>query len=213
MSKIYQDLAKREKLIADHMAEAARLQCSSALSASLAKVAESLVRILLKDDGRGRISEPAQDLLALRTNAALQQAKAMDLYHAEQLVKKLLLEALRYGYEYDATERAKLIVAESDGLQITVDLSEQELADIHSFPISGMTAEEWAKRSVMLLSNALDQALARPLTGAIDPAVIPGAISDASKTHANGVASLTAEAFFAGGRAAMLSLREALAGK
>ena len=212
MTKIYQDLAKREKRVADELAAEARVACISALSSSLTATATALVKILLKDDGRGRISEPAQDLQALRVSPVLVQAKSSDLYQAERVVKKLLLDALKYGYEYDATERAKLIVAESDGLKIEVALTEQELKDIESFPISGMTADEWAKRSVMLLSNAIDQALAKPLTGGIDPAVIPGALSDAANTHANGVASLVKEAFFAGGKAAMLALREALSG-
>ena len=106
MSAPYQALAKREKKIADGLAEEARLVGMSALSASMTAAAQVLVKALLKDDGRGRISEPAADLKDLRTNRELLIAKDKDLAKAERVFAHVLLEALKYGYEYDATERA-----------------------------------------------------------------------------------------------------------
>ncbi len=212
MSAAYQSLAKREKKIADSIAEDAKEVGMSCLSSSLAAVSQVVVKALLKDDGRGRISEPASDLKDLRTNRTILLAKDADLSKTQRIFTKLLIEAIRYGYEYDANERSKVIVSESTGLQISVELSEQEIADLASFPISGLTAAEWSERARYLLNNAIDQALAKPLTGAVDVAAIPGLFTAAAQTHANSLSSLTKEAFFAGGKAAMLALREALSG-
>jgi hypothetical protein len=212
MSDAYRALAKREKQQAENLAVRAHAVGKSALSASLVMVSQRLVKILMKDEGRGRISEPAADLVALRTDPMFLQVKQADLSLAESLAKKTLLAALREGYEYDARERAKVIESESVGLSINVELTEQELADLENFPVSGLTCAEWALRCRRLLSDAVDQALSKPLTGAISPAAIPGLLSAAATTHANGLSSLTKEAYFAGGKAAMLALREAFSG-
>ncbi len=91
MSSAYQDLARREKKVAESLAEDAQAIGMAALSASLSVVAKAAVRAVMKDDGRGNISEPASDLRALRTNPELLQAKDKDLTRAEaQYVKALI---------------------------------------------------------------------------------------------------------------------------
>lgn len=210
MSQPYQDLARREKKIAQAAADTAHAVGMSCLSASLATVSMTVVRAVLKNDFRGAVSEPAADLRSLRTSPALQQAKTRDLYQAETLVNKTLLDALRNGFEYDATERAKIIVKESTGLVIKVELTEKELADLKDFPIHGLRADEWARRMRNLLDNAIDQSLSQPLVGAFDVAVIPAKLSAVAKAHANSLSYMTKEAFFSGGKAAMCALRDAL---
>ncbi len=212
MTDAYQDLARREKRIADKLAESAVNAGLSCVSRSLVAVSSLLLKELLKDDGRGAISEPAADFRKLRTDYRLVVAKQDDLRHAEQVFVKEMTDSLRDGYEYDATERAKLIVTESTGLRISVELTEQELKDIESFPVNGLTCQEWAAKAVYNLGSAIDQALAKPLTGAIDIKALPGALNSVAVNHANSLGSLVKESYFAGGKAAMLALRGALSG-
>ncbi len=210
MTDAYQNLARREKALADELAQDAYDKGLSVLSNSLSVAATAAVKSALKDDGKGSVSEPASDLRALRTDPLLQMAKTKDLGNAYRICHKSLVSALKDGYEYDAKERSKIIVSESTGLKISVDLTEQELNDLESFPIVGLTAKEWSDRARYNLSCAIDQALSAPLTGAFDVSVIPGKLSEASKGFATSVASLVKESFFSGGKAAMLALRDAL---
>ncbi len=210
MSQAYQDLARREKRLADKLAESAVNAGLSCVSRSLVTVSTLLVKELMKDSGLGAVSEPAADLRGLRTNYKLVIAKQDDLRQAHMVYQKELTDALREGYEYDATERAKLIVAESTGLNIHVDLTEQELKDIESFPVNGLTCKEWSDKAIYNLGSAIDQALAKPITGAIDIRALPGALNQTAINHANSLGSLVRESFFSGGKASMLALRAAL---
>ncbi len=212
MSDLYQALARREKVLADKLAESAVNVGMSCISRSLVAVSTLLVKQLTKDSGLGAVSEPAADLRALRTDHRLVVAKQDDMRHAQIAFEKEMTDALRDGYEYDATERAKLVVKESTGLNISVELSEQELKDIESFPVNGLTCREWAAKAVYNLGSAIDQALAKPITGAIDIRVLPGALNSVAVAHANSLGSLVKEAYFAGGKAAMLALRGAFSG-
>ncbi len=211
MSDAYQELAKRENSIAESLGETAHAVGMGALSNSLLAVSKSLVKRLLKDNGLGVVSEPASDLRALRLDYSLMQAKEQDLKKAEIVFNNQLIKAMKDGYEYDAKERSKIVMSESTGLVIHVDLTEQELSDLNSFPIHGLTAKEWSAKARYTLSMAIDQALAQPLTGAVDIAALPGLLSNCVMTHANSLQSLVKEAFFAGTKAAMLAIRDALA--
>ncbi len=212
MSQAYQDLARREKAIADDLGNNAHDAAIGILSKTLVATSKVVVARLMKDNGGGSISEPAQDLNDLRTDPMLNQAKDHDLRNAETMCNKLMLSALHDGYEYDATERAKIVVAESTGLEIKVELSKQELEDLNSFPVQGLTCREWAAKSRYTLNLGIDQALAKPFTGAIDIAALPGALMAVAESNAASLQSLVHEAYFAGGKAAMLALRGALSG-
>ncbi len=211
MSDLYQELARREKALADKLAESAVNVGMSCISRSLVAVSTLLVKQLTKDSGLGAVSEPAADLRSLRTDHRLVVAKQDDMRHAQIAFEKEMTDALRDGYEYDATERAKIVVQESTGLKIHVDLSEQELKDIESFPVNGLTCKEWAARAVYNLASAIDQALAKPLVGSVDVRALPGMLNAAAITHANSLGSLVKESYFAGGKASMLALRQAFA--
>ncbi len=212
MTEAYQDLCRREKLRSEALAETAKSVGLGCLSKSLASIATVVVSGLLSDSGKGHVSEPASDLQSLRTDYRLVQAKQQDIARAVDDAHRTILSALKDGYVYDATERAKIVEAESTGLSISVDLTEQELKDLESFPIQGLTAKEWAARMGYLLDGNVNQALAKPLTGAIDLAAVPAQLSQTASAHADSLAMMTKEAFYAGAKAAMLAIRQAFVG-
>ncbi len=210
MTAPYQELAKREKIRSDKLAADAKDVGSSAISRTMASAAKLAVEAAMSDSGKGAISEPASDVRAIRSNPHLVNAKMKDLNSARTAANKEILAAIQDGYEYDATERAKVVVQESIHLKITVDVSKQELADLQSFPIQGLTAQEWTQRLIFLLSSGIDETLAKPLTNAFPLRLLPVQLQAQAEAHGGRLAQTVSEAFYAGTKAAMLALREAM---
>ncbi len=210
MSAPYQALAKKEKARAAKLSDAARVMGEGAISNTLATAAVLAVDAVQKDNGRGAISEPAADLRDMRTDYRFLNAKSSDMNKAKRDAYNAILAAIQDGYEYDATERAKVIVSESEHLRISVDISAQELSDMQTFPINGLTAMEWATKLTTLLSYAIDETTAKPLSNGFDVRALPTQLFEQAKTHGGRLASIVNEAFFAGTKASMLALKSAL---
>ncbi len=210
MTEPYQDLARREKIRSDKLAEKARRIGQAAISHTLATASKLAVESAMANSGLGQVSEPAADVRYIRSNPHLMMAKSHDVFAAKQAANNELIAALQDGYEYDATERAKIVVTESNHLKISVDISEQELADLKSFPIQGLTCEEWATRLAFLLTSGIDETLAKPLTNAFPVKLLPIQLQAQADAHAGRLATIVSEAFYAGAKAAMLAIRDAL---
>ncbi len=210
MTEAYQELARKEKIRSDALAERAKAIGASAISRTLATAARLAVESVMGDSGLGQISEPAADVRAIRSDPALMMAKNNDIYAAKVTAYSEAMTALRDGYEYDAHERAKVIVAESDYLKIAVDISAQELADLQSFPVQGLTCREWSERLAFLLSSGIDEALAKPLTNAFPIKLLPMQLQSQADAHASRLASIVSEAFYAGTKASMGAIRSAM---
>lgn len=212
MADLFRDLTKREEREAEALAQTAAAHGRSAIGATLGRAATVAVASVLRDDGRGAVSEPASDLRELRADPGLQQAKRDDLGAVASMAHEAIVDAIRAGYEFDAHERAALTEARSTGLRLVVHLSEEELADLEDFPVVGFTAAELAGRLVGLLSQAIDQTLALPLSGLLDAKALPSALGEVARLHGERMANAVREAYFAGVRAATFALRRALVG-
>ncbi len=210
MSGPYQDLAKREKLRSAKLADRARTIGQSAISATLATAARVAIASVMKDNGRGDISEASNDIRDLRTDPHLMHAKLKDLAEAERQAFAAILEALQDGLQYDATERAKVAVSESNGLEIEVKLTQQELDDLNDYPVQGLMPKEWAAKLKFLLGSGLDEAIAKPLSGSVALKAVPSLIHDVGRIHGDRLATIVTEAFYAGAKCAMSMLRKAL---
>lgn len=202
-------LAQREKARGDELATAAAQRAAGAITATLATAARLAVEAVQADQGRGTIGEAAADLREIRTNPKLLGAREHDLASAEAQAAGLLIGALANGFADDAHGRAELMAPK---LVVTVKLTATDAADLRDYPIQGRTPAEMARRLRQMLGDAIDEILARPLTGAIDPATIPAALGDAARLHSERVANAVAEAYAAGVQAATAAIGRALVG-
>lgn len=212
MGDPFADLRAREGIEADRLAMSASAAGASALQASTLAVATLAVQSVAADGGRGAISEPAADLRQLRTSTPMLTALRADLARAELVCEGDLLGALQAGFVTDSHGRAAATMAQATGLVLRVELTDEEISDLASFPIMGHTAAETARHLVALLNNAVQGALAQPLTGALDVRLLPAALGDAARVHGDRLANAVREAYFAGAQAAEKALRAALVG-
>lgn len=207
-----EDLSKREQAAADELGTAASAIGRGAISSTLATVARAAVLAVQGDQGRGELGEPAADLRELRTNPMLRIAMDRDLVLAERNAFLAITSALEEGYMYDAMKRSEVIADQSKGLEFDVDITDQELRDLADYPIHGHTPREIARRMRLTLNDAIDEALARPLTGTIDPAQVPVALAEVARIHGDKLATAVREAYFAGVQAATNAIGKALVG-
>ncbi len=205
-----QALGRRERERADQLAQGAAMSARGMISATLVEAGRLAVEAVRADQGRGEIAEAAYDLRELRTDPTLLRARARDLMAAERHAALAILDAIAAGFSMDARERAAL--TETDQLAIAVTITAADLAHLKDYPIQGRTPLELAKRLRQMLGDAIDETLARPLTGAIAPAAIPPALGEAGRLHGERVGNAVAEAFFAGVQAATRALGRALVG-
>lgn len=212
MGDPFADLRAREGNEADRLALSASAAGASALQASTLAVATLAVSRAMADGRRGEISEPAADMREIRTSTPLLEALGKDLVRAAQVCEADLLAALQAGYVTDSHGRAAATMEQAKGLVLRVDLTEQEIEDLASFPIMGHTAAETARHLVVLLNNAVQGALAQPLTGALDVSLLPAALGEVARTHGDRLGNAVREAYFAGAQAAEKALRAALIG-
>jgi hypothetical protein len=209
----FRSLVKREESNAEELAQAAAVHGRSAISATLSRAASLAVASIANDQRRGAILEPAFDLRALRTDPGLQIAKREDGHRAEVMAHEAIVDSIRAGYEYDARERAAIVEERATGLTLTVDLSEEELSALESFPVAGFTAAELAGRLRTQFEQAIDQTLALPISGLLDAKAVPAALGEVARLHGVRCASAVREAYFAGVRAAQGALLRALGGR
>lgn len=192
------------------LAETAATVSASCLSLTTVAAASAVIRAVQPDLKRGVLGEPVADLRQVRTDSRLMAALRRDLDVSEGQARILIGDALWVGYRTAATNRAKSITG--DGLTITVDLTEEDRADLVGYPILGLTAGEWAQSLRRQLEEAINRALAIPLTAGIDPATIPPALADVAYAHSQRVAGGVEEAHAAGCQAALRAVGAALIG-
>ncbi len=205
-------LRLQEAAEAEILAARARIIGGAALSAATMAVAVSALASVSALSGGGIIGEPAADLRVLRIDTRLMQALGVDRMRAEAAAMTEILGALKAGYRTEAVGRAAAIEAQTKGLAIVVTITPEDLAALVDYPIQGHSPREVARHLVVLLVHGVDGALAAPLTGAIDPLVIPAALGDVARLHGDRLAAAAKEAYFAGTQAAERAVRAALVG-
>ncbi|MBA3588847.1 hypothetical protein [Methylibium sp.] len=206
------DLRAREATLADTLAERARSLGMAALQPSTLVVARLAVELVQRDDGRGTVSEPAEDLRRLRTDTRLIRALEGDLQRAVSTALGLIIESLRQGYEVDLRGRAEATESEATGLSLLVIITPQDLHDLAAYPVLGHAPREIARHLSDQLRYDVEGALAAPLTGRIDAASTPEAVGDVARKHGDRLAAAVREAFYAGAQAATKALTAAFVG-
>lgn len=192
------------------LAETAAMVSASCLSQTTVAAASAIIRVVQPNGKRGIIGEPVADLRQVRTDSRLMVALRRDLDVAEGQARILIGDALWVGFRTAANNRAKSM--NGDGLLITVDLTPEDRADLTGYPIIGLTAAEWAQSLRRQLEEAVNRALALPLTSGIDPATIPPALAEVANAHSLRVAGGVDEAHAAGCQAALRAVGAALIG-
>lgn len=191
---------------AARISETARLAGRSALSATTLAAAQAALAAVQGNDGGSALSEPAQDLRRIRTDAKLMPALEADLRTAQLAAEIFLGDALWVGFRTGLQSR-------SAGLPLTVALTDQDRQDLAGYPIHGFTAAEISAELARQLGREVDRALALPLTGGIDPATIPTALQAVAEAHAGRLADLVDEAHAVGVGAAVRVIGQALTGQ
>lgn len=192
------------------LAATAAIVSASCLSLTTVAAASAVIRAIQPDQRRGVIGEPVADLKQIRTDQRLLVALRRDMDVSEGQARILIGDALWVGFRTAAKNRAETI--NGDGLTITVDLTEEDRADLDGYPILGLTASEWAQSLRRQLEEAINRALAIPLTAGIDPATIPPALAEVANAHSLRVAGGVEEAHAAGCQAALRAVGAALIG-
>lgn len=192
------------------LTETARQVSASVLSATTVAAAQAALRAVAKNDGRGAIGEPAADLRRLRRDPALAVALRRDLDVAQGQARMLIGDALWMGYRRGAADRAAQLTG--PGLQVVVDLTAEDRADLVDYPVLGLTTGETAIGIRADLEQSVNRALAMPLTGSIDPEALPAALAETRNDHAQRVATAVGEAYQAGLQAALRAVTAALVG-
>jgi hypothetical protein len=190
---------------ADRIAATAVAVASGAISTTTMVVARLAVRSVQDNAGKGALGEPAADLRRLRSSADLMQALSRDLALAQAQAGLLLQDALWMGYRAGLDGR-------SAGLPVVAEATEEDRAELVSYPVLGHTTAEVAASLVDRLRYEVDGALAQPLTGTIDPAAIPPALAVVGAAHGQRVGDAVRESFHAGVQAAVRAIGAALVG-
>ncbi len=211
MSDSYAALAAKEKAESEALGATAAEAGSHCISKTLATASAVAIKAVQRNGGRGAIGEPAADLRQIRADPSVIEAKEGDVARAQAAALRFILSAIENGYQYDAKERGAILESESTGLRITSTLTDDDRKQLKSFPIVGMTAGEWSARLGRSLADAIDETLAKPLTGSIDPAQIPAALGAVGDAHGARLGSIVTEAYHAGVSAASKALGMAMA--
>ncbi len=204
------DIAAAEQATSGALAETARQIAASVLSTTFIAASQAALRAVAPNLGRGAIREAAADLRRLRTDAAVSSALANDLRVAQGQAALLFADALWLGYRDGAEHRAK--AWSTDQMRIVSTPTPDDRAGLAFYPVHGLTTAEHARGVALRLDEYLAQALAQPLTGAIDPSAIPAAFAVVVQAHAEPVANLVDECYHLGVQAAVRAVGDALTG-
>lgn len=208
----YAELAERESIEANALAEAAAASARGTLTNAVTAAAKAALSAVIQDDGRG-LSEPASDIAAIRIDYRLQFALSASVHSARQDALRSIQGAIVAGYRTDGEGRARELVGASDGLTATFTMTDLDAHALSGYPIQGHPPEDIADHLSKLLRYALDGALAQPLAAAgADLSAIPAAIGEVTRLHGERVGNAVREAYFAGVQAATLALGKALTG-
>lgn len=205
--KAFQELIAREREAADQLAQRAKVVGFSAVTPLLIAVAKVAVSQVTHSD-----EEPAADLLALRSDPRLLAATEFACQELRTQAWTEMRTALLTGYSDDIRWRSALVQEESNGLEISVRHTTEEMMALRDYPILGHTAAESADHLEIVFRYALDGVFAQPITGAIDLRALPVALGSAGRMHAERLMNATREAYFAGVQAATKALTAALTG-
>lgn len=177
---------------------------SGALGATTIRAAQIALDRLTQRDTGNLLTEPARDVLALRSDPGLSEALAKDVRVAEALALQLITDSLWLGF-VAGTKRA-------DKLPIIVDLTEQDRIDMRAYPVVGYTPAEIAFDLAYQLRRDADRALTLPLTSSGHERQVPSTLGDVGYRHAQRVGSAVDEAHAAGVSAAVRAIGAALIG-
>lgn len=211
MADVTGGAAQREEAERQRLSDTAADVSRAALSDTLLVAAQAAIRAVQRDSGKGAIGEPAADLRRLRTDPTLMLALRRDMATARQSAALLCADALWTGYRTGLDGRARAM--STSRLQIVASADEADREELVDYPVLGFTTAEIAESLTGALREGVDRALAAPLTGTIDPAAIPAALSAVAEAHAQRVAGAVGECYQAGIQAAVRALGAALVGE
>lgn len=198
---IAQEEAERQRL-----ALAERLAARGDLSQTAIAAAQRAVAAVAARDGGSLLGEPGRDLRRLRTDPALMRALTDDLAAARQRVSAALMDAMLAGFAIAGRLR-------TDGLPLTVTVTDQDRIDLQDYPIQGFTVYEWTADLSRSLLDDVNKALAMPLSTTIDAATIPAELGRAVDLYGGRTASVLEQAHLAGVAAAVRAIGAALTGR
>lgn len=204
MADVLNGASAREENERNKLQETAISAASGALSATTIRAAGIALDRITKRDAGNIMTEPARDLLALRSDKKLQDALAEDVRISEGLAATLLIDSLWLGFLI-GTKRA-------DKLPIIVDLNEQDRKDMRQYPVLGYTPEEIAFDLAYQLRRDAERALTLPLTSSGHERQVPTDLGIVSAAHAQRVGAAVGEAHAAGVSAAVRAIGAALIG-
>jgi hypothetical protein len=195
---------EREEAERKKLQEVASVAAAGALGATTIRAAEIALDRITQRDGGNPVTEPARDVLAIRSDSELNKTLAEDLRVAEALAVRLIVDALWLGF-VAGTKRAK-------GLPIVVDLDDSDRAQMRTYPVVGYTPDEIAADLAYQLRRDAERALTLPLTSAGHEREVPATLGDVSYRHAQRVGLAVAEAHASGVSAAVRAIGAVLIG-
>lgn len=202
---IIERLKLRQEAEAERITSDARAIAIKAITKTTIAASKSALMRVIKNEGRGSLAEPAADLTAIRNDPALTTTMAVDLRQAEIQARMLITGALALGY------RSQVEGTPLKGAKLTVIFDENTRADINNYPILGENSSEHAEVLIFTLRHALLRTIAAPLTGQESASKLTEALGLVAQEHAQRVANLCRESYFAGTQAGLLAAARVLA--
>jgi hypothetical protein len=178
----------------------------SDISKTTATAATAILRQTLKNEGRGGLGEPAQDLLAVRNDPKLNQALVNDLRIAREQAKLLIIGALATAYR-DQVEGTPI-----NGITLSVEFDSETKKALSNYPILGESAEEHAIALVDKLRREIYKLITVPGFADVNAEDIIARLSKMSTDHAQRLGSIVEEAYYAGAQAGFIDAAKTLTG-
>lgn len=179
---------------------------SNDISKTTATAATAILRQTLKNDGRGGLGEPSQDLLAVRNDPKLTQALVNDLRIAKAQAEMLILGALATAYR-DQVEGTPI-----KGITLTVEFDAETKKILANYPILGENAAEHAAALADKLRREIYKLITVPGFTDVGAEEIIARLTKVGEDHAQRLGSIVEEAYYAGAQAGFIDAAKTLTG-
>jgi hypothetical protein len=202
MDKLRDRMLEKSRGLRD---KAAKLAASD-ISKTTATAATAILRQTLKNDGKGGLGEPAQDLLAVRNDPKLTQALVGDLRIAKAQAEMLIVGALATAYR-DQVEGTPI-----KGITLTVEFDTETKKILANYPILGESAGEHSDALIDKLRREIYRLITVPGFTDVGAEEIIARLAKVADDHAQRLGAIVEEAYYAGAQAGFIDAAKTLTG-
>lgn len=211
MVDLRDDLRQREDTAIDRLVADAKRVAMGAISATMLAASKKALAIATKVRSADDIMTSAEELKTLRADPGVHSALADDLAAFGEYLAEMIPQWLADGWIMQAEGQAAIIEAEGQHIQVHVELTDDDRAELSDFSMMGYTAKEIRVWLVNVLRHDIEGALGMCLNTTGADAIL-GQFGQAQQQNATRVATQCRQCFLAGCGAARDAIARALIG-